>query len=139
MVRAAHHFAWILCFPACSLVAQLPTKSNEKTAVLAEARFEIVQSAFSAKYTFRVDKFTGETWQLVLQQDSSATWQPIAKTVHPLSDTKSPGRANYQLFSSGIAVRYTFLINVNTGSTWQLMEDPTEGAFWSALYPKAPK
>ena len=139
MIRVGRHLAWILCFQADSLIAQSPARPNEKTTAPADSRFEIIQPAFSAKYTFRIDKFTGETSQLLVQPDRSATWQSVAKSAHPLADTKSPGRTNYQVFSSGIAVRYTYLINVHTGATWQLMEGSPEGPFWSAIHSRAPK
>ena len=41
-------------------------------------------------------------------------------------------KVNYQVFTSDLAVRMTYLINVNTGASWQLAADE-EGNFWKAL------
>jgi len=126
----------MLALAATSASAQLETKTSQRTQPPPEARYEILQSDFGARFTFRIDRFTGETSQLVLQDDSTLTWQAIQKLPHPLTDTTIPGRANYQAFTSGIGPRYTFLINVNTGATWQLSEDPNQGIFWLPLHAK---
>ena len=124
----------MLVLAATSASAQLETKTSQRTQPPPDARYEILQSDFVNVFTFRIDRFTGETAQLVLQDDSTLTWQAIQKLPHPLTDTTIPGRANYQVFTSGIARRYTFLINVNTGATWQLSEDPNQGIFWLPLH-----
>jgi hypothetical protein len=119
--------------------AQGTSASHQRTTPPPEARYEIISSELAAKHTFRLDRFTGQTAQLVMQDDSTLTWELILKQTHPLGDTRTPGRANYQMFSSGLAARYTFLINVNTGSTWQIEDDPAEGLFWAPLYTKTSK
>jgi hypothetical protein len=88
----------------------------------AGARFEVVQSAISARGTYRVDKFTGSVDVLAMRPDSSIVWQPIPRLQHSQEDTRPPGQANYQLFLSGIAMRFSVLVNVNTGATWQLVK-----------------
>lgn len=43
-------------------------------------------------------------------------------------------RVNYQFMISGLGIRYTFLLNVNTGKTWQLVKDiDSDQLFWSPL------
>ena len=37
-----------------------------------------------------------------------------------------PDKINYQLYMSGISIKYTFLINVNSGVIWQLVEDDSD-------------
>lgn len=120
----------------CMLQAQLPTRNHQRTAGPAEARFELMQSEFGARFTIRVDRFAGQTSQLVIQEDSTLTWQDMPRLPHPLPDNQVAGRANYQVFSSGSGVRYTFIINVNTGATWQLSEDPLAGTFWAPRHTK---
>jgi len=56
----------------------------------------------------------------------------MPKRSHPL-DKRNDRRVNYQLFTSGIALRYTFLMNVNTGATWQKLETPEKDLVWSPI------
>jgi hypothetical protein len=96
------------------------------------SRFQIVQSEFGVRFTFNIDKYTGSVFQLV-KSESGLTWQIIEAEVQDF-DEKKPNQVNYQIFTSGLGIRYTFLINVNTGITWQLTEDSESGdLFWSTL------
>ncbi|HTR78201.1 MAG TPA: hypothetical protein VMH39_08830 [Gemmatimonadaceae bacterium] len=107
---------------------------HESTALPEDARFEIIQSSIAAKLTLRLDRFSGEVDQMVSRPDSSIGWQAVPREVNPVRDQEIVGRANYQIFSSGITIRFTFLINSNTGATWQLYEDPNHGWFWLPIY-----
>jgi len=96
------------------------------------SRFQIVQSEIGARYTFNIDKYTGSVFLLV-KSKSGFTWR-IIESENQEFDKKISDQVNYQLFTSGLGLRYTFLINVNTGITWQLTEDSKTGnLFWSAL------
>jgi hypothetical protein len=96
------------------------------------SRFQIIQSEMGVRYTFNIDKYSGNVFQLV-KSKSGLTWQIIEAEIQDY-DEKKPNQVNYQIFTSGSGVRYTFLINVNTGITWQLTEDKKTGVlFWSAL------
>ena len=113
---------------------QNPPGQHQATAPPIEARFEILQSSIVAKMTLRLDRYTGQVDQLVVQPDSSVAWQQVPRKTHPRDqDTRVAGRANYQVFTSGIAARYTFLINTTTGATWELVEDPASGWFWTPV------
>lgn len=125
-----------LCFALASRARAQGTASNQVTTAPPEAHFEILASELGVRNTFRLDRFTGQSAQLVLQADSSLDWQPIPKAPHPLPDTQLPGRANYQMFTSGLGARFTFLINVNTGATWQLQVDENGSLVWAPLYAK---
>ena len=122
-----------IVMPAAARGQSTLVQKHETTAAPAEARFEIVQSSFIAKMTLRLDRFTGNVDQLVSRADSTIGWEPIQRRTHRDADTRVAGRANYQIFTSGIAARYTFLINVTTGATWQLVEDPAAGWFWTPI------
>ena len=124
--------AAMLCTMSSSLRSQ-GTVSHQRTTPPDEARYEILLSELAARYTFRLDRFTGETSQLVLQADSTLAWQSIRKDPHVLADTRASARPNYQMFSSGLAARYTFLINVNSGATWQLQQNANDELFWAPL------
>lgn len=95
------------------------------------SRFEIIQSGLAAKITLKIDKYTGRVYQLV-QGTKGLSWSLLASEKHP-DDKVLENKVNYQVFISGLAVRMTYLINVNTGASWQLAADEEIGNFWKAL------
>ena len=117
--------------PAAAQSGERPV--NERTTPAPDGRFEILQSALAARITLRVDRFTGITDQLVERPDSALSWRPMLRLSHRDPDTRVVGRANYQVFTSGIEAKLTFMININSGATWQLKEDPKEGWFWDPI------
>jgi len=93
--------------------------------------YQIVQSQLGARWTFKIDKYNGKVFQLVKGKDGSV-WQMIYKNIHT-QDEITQDKVNYQIFTSALGARWTFLLNVNTGATWQLTEDKKSGIFWTAL------
>jgi hypothetical protein len=107
------------------------------TQIPQDARYELVQSQIAAKGTFRVDRYNGNVYQLVQDKDGNLTWELMQKLNHP-KDSPKESRINYQIFMSGIAYKYTFLMNIWTGATWQLKQDSTtEALFWDPLIRKS--
>ena len=106
--------------------------THQSTTVPESAIFEVVQSPLLAKLAFRLDRYTGETWQFVSTQDKSYAWQRIKRIAVP-NDTKTTGKVNYQIFLSGIRVQVTILMNTTTGASWYIAEDPKEGVFRSTM------
>src|SRR3954447_26011721 len=72
------------------------------------ARYEVVQSSIAVKATFRLDRFTGRVWELVRTKNDENTWQQTR--VYDLPAIPGASRPRFQLFTSGIALRHTFLI-----------------------------
>ena len=108
-------------------------RDHERTLAPSTARYEFIQSHIAARNSFRVDKYTGKVYQIVQTKDGDLTWQVIEKLKHP-ADTAIDKKVNYQMFTSGMAAKLTFLMNVNTGATWQLTQDTeTEALFWLPL------
>ena len=144
------------------------------------SRYEIVQSEMGVRYTFKIDKYKGEVFQLVKSLKGDLVWESIG--IDPIVDlylesaleliaeltpeqiaelkkltpeqiveltpqqmTKyglendqissiTADKVNFQLFLSGLGIRYTFLLHIHSGRTWQLAEDvETDKLFWSAL------
>jgi len=96
-------------------------------------RYQIVQSERGVRDTYKIDKYTGEVYLLVMSEKEELTWQLMPTEEH-FQDMTLPDQVNYQVFISGLGPRSTFLMNVNTGATWQLTEDiETEILFWSVL------
>ena len=106
------------------------TNHNQFSSAPNTARYEIVQSELGARITLKIDKYLGIVYLLV-ERDTRLFWQ----VMHIQNkDAATLDKVNYQIFTSGIGIRFSFLLNVNTGATWQLSEDPTDGVlFWSVL------
>lgn len=113
------------------LLAQEPTDIHQHTTPPPNARFEIVQSELTAKWTFRLDRFTGHVAQLVavntdakegesVRPNGSVTWEDMS--VIGIGLAEKPTRAHFQIFTSGIAAIHTFLIDTDTGKTWVLVK-----------------
>lgn len=105
------------------------TNRNQFSSAPNTARYEIVQSELGARITLKIDKYLGMVYLLV-QGDPKLHWRLMD------IENKEAGtldKVNYQIFTSGLGVRFTFLLNINTGSTWQLVEDPEYGLFWTVL------
>lgn len=96
--------------------AQQSSDVHQQTTLPTGARFEVVQSELAAKWTFRLDRFTGHVAQLVRTKDDDNTWEEMRIIGLPV--VSAPSRARFQLFASGLAARYTFLIDTDTGKTW---------------------
>jgi hypothetical protein len=84
-----------------------------------DERYEIVQSELAAKWTFRLDRFCGAVSQLVSTNDGGTAWErmPIEKPPSCVGVSKP----HFQLFSSSLAARHTFLMDTTTGRTWLLV------------------
>lgn len=82
------------------------------------SRYEIVSSTILARHTYRLDKFCGYIAQLVLISNGDNAWSNMPVQDLPRCQGDKP---RYQLFTSGIAAKHTYLINVDTGRTWQIM------------------
>jgi hypothetical protein len=91
-------------------------QSPQITSMSPSSRFEIVQSELAARWTFRLDKFCGRVSQLVSAKDDEFTWQDMAVVQRPACSNT----ARFQIFTSGLAARQTFLLDAQTGKTWQL-------------------
>jgi len=118
-VAAATMWVLILC---ASGSAQEPADIHQHTTPPADARFEVMQSELTAKWTFRLDRFSGHIDQLVKTSDGSV-WQ--AMTIMGLPPVTAT-RARFQLFTSGLAAKFTFLIDTTTGQTWELASGKTK-------------
>ena len=109
-------------------VAAQSTNVHQSTTQPPDGRFEIVQSPIAAKWTFRLDRHRGNVDQLVETQDGSLTWQGMF--VLGLPDVSTTRKARFTIFASGIAARFTFLIDSQTGRTWVLnsLSDTEDGS-----------
>src|SRR5437016_2891859 len=115
----------ILSLPLTSAVnaQDLPTHTSAQTSAPSDSRFEIIQSNIAVIWTFKLDKFSGQVYQLVHNKNDELVWDLMAKDPNPANTAVVPGKVNYQIFTSGIAAQFTILMNVNSGASWLLRED----------------
>ena len=112
---------------------------TEQTEAASASRFRIIQSDIAARITFRLDRYTGMVSQIVKDSKGDNSWE--AMTISPPPVVKTPDHPRFQIFTSGIAVRFTFLLDNDTGRTWQFVKvtskaaDGTESEFnsWELL------
>lgn len=101
---------------ASTVGAQQPSDVHQHSTAPPNARFEIIQSELAAKWTFRLDRFTGRVAQLVRTKDDDNVWEEMQ--VIGLPQVRTQTRPHFQIFTSGLAARHTFLIDTDTGKTW---------------------
>ena len=89
------------------------------------ARFEIVQSELAARWTFLLDKYNGTVRQLVKDSADNVSWETMI-VIDP--GAIASDHVRYQIFSSGLAARHTFLLNVDSGKTWQVQSSKVKKA-----------
>ena len=96
-------------------------------------RYEIIQSEIMRRYCFKLDKYTGDVYQLVTTKDDTKKWEKMIVVGLPFDEIK-PNTINFQIFMGGIAVSDSFMINIHTGHTYQLYKDEETGAnFWAYM------
>lgn len=96
-------------------------------------RYELVQSEIARRYFFKLDKFTGDVYQLVVKRNGDKTWEKMM-VVGLSIDTIKENTINFQIFMGGTAISDCFMINIHTGSTYLLYKDPdTDILFWSRI------
>lgn len=81
----------------------------------------------------RVDRFSGEVDQLAIDtKENEYFWIPVKmeksalKKFHVYTDN----RVHFQVFLSGILAKNTFLMDVDTGTTWVIVKDQKEEQWW---------
>ena len=123
------------CMLAVPAVARGDINVHQSTAADPDSRYEIVQSQLAARWTFRLDRYTGEVMQLLLNKEKENIWEKVL--VQDLTKIKNPTRPRFQIFTSGLAARHTFLLDTVSGKTWTLIFDsvPTkDGEFEEIVF-----
>lgn len=93
-------------------------------------RFEIIQSNIKRSLFFKLDKYTGDVFQYVLDSEGRGTWQRIDILGKTYTDNNTT--ISFQLFLGGIAVADCILLDINSGDTYKLYEDnDTKELFFS--------
>jgi hypothetical protein len=123
-----------LLLGATAISAQIPSSPSgdvsphQVTAIPNDARFAIVQAPYAAKGTFLLDRYLGRVWQLAgPSKEGLYIWQSVPVKLR--GTEKEDGKVNYVMFVSGIGLRFTFLVNIRTGASWQFATSGGEAIF----------
>lgn len=119
----------IACFMLVSLYAFSQTGRQSVTTSQTGGRYEIVQSEIMRSLTFKLDKYTGEVYKLVKVDEEEFDWKSIRIYDHEKVDPDCyrNEEITYQLFMGSKMAEDCFLLNIETGDTWQLMHDKKLG------------
>ena len=116
--------AFLLCF-----VVGASAQDAVSTSTVDGARFEMINPAFDRTVTFRLDKFTGTIHRLgTCPKDDSIGSDKCWKEMIVVDQPKSAltGRIRFQIVSGGSSPKNTFLLQIDTGKTWQFGVDPLD-------------
>lgn len=105
---------------------EMPSDIHQSSLLPANARYEIVGSQLAARWLFKLDRYTGKISQIVHDKNDDMSWEEM--DVEHLPTIGTPTRPRFQLFLSGIAARWMFLLDTDTGATWQLSHFDTKKA-----------
>lgn len=98
------------------------------------ARYEIVQSELAAKFTFKLDRFSGRVWLLVGSKAADGSdntdWQEMTVEGWKPELSAAP---RFQIFTSGLAGRHTFLIDSKSGQCWVIVRLKDETTGWQRM------
>jgi hypothetical protein len=120
--------------------AQDPGSSRVRhTSAPADSRYEIIATTSRVKTVLKLDKYTGEVFELarnkalIKTKDEEHAWQRTKRLPHPDKD-ETTNQVNYQIYTDGESGIYTYLINLRTGATWILAkEEGKEELYWYPL------
>lgn len=115
----------------------LQISASQKTSAPPDARFEVIHTTSNIRAALKLDNYTGTVYELVRNKDmvrakdEEFAWGITKRLPHPLDKNDSTTLVNYQIVTSSLGARYTFLVNINTGATWKLSADPDkEQSYW---------
>ena len=110
-----------------------------QTSAPANSRYEIIATTSIVKAVLKLDKHTGEVFELarnkalIKTKDEEHAWQRTKRLPHPNKD-EATDEVNYQIYTEGQGGIYTYLINLKTGATWILAkEEGKEELYWYPL------
>lgn len=94
--------------------------TSSESPASANARFVIVQSTDSLRYVFKLDRYSGNIWQAVYDEDGKTVWQEMA--IIDLPKPAQPAVPRYQMSLTALGMRNVFLIDNLSGMTWMLLQ-----------------
>ena len=114
--------------------AQLPQTESVTTASPLADRYVLIQNSHLIRETYLLDRYTGDSWQLAELSPRYAWWKIPKESQEEDIVPKEWTRPAYQIYLSGGTEKRTYMINVITGATWILFDEPTQGRiFWGTI------
>ena len=113
-----------------TLFADDPTRTVV-SAPPVNARFQIIQSELAAKATFKLDRFAGRVWQFLSTPDGNV-WSLMHVEGMPTKGIESVV-PRFQIFSSGLALKFTYLLDTVSGSCWELAGSEKSNDAWQQV------
>jgi hypothetical protein len=115
------------------------SSASRQTSAPADSRYEIIAATSIVKAVLKLDKRTGEVFELarnkalIKTKDEEHAWQRTKRLPHP-DKGEATNEVNYQIYTEGQGGIYTYLINLKTGATWILArEEGKEELYWYPL------
>lgn len=126
----------LLCILALAFFAQAFAQSsvNVETAVSTSTtggRYEFLQSTIVRKSSFLLDKYSGRIWQMVKDRNDNTTFESVYR--EQSSKEVASSKINFQLYMGGMMAKDCFLIDLNNGTVWQLLQDPSDGTVFFGI------
>lgn len=104
----------------------------------ADARFEIIKVLLREPFLLKLDKYTGDVYELVRNRDyvrdkgQAFAWQLVRWNNKPAAETLDSQKVNFQIFDANNFDYSVYLININNGDTWTLVRelDLEKESYW---------
>lgn len=129
----------VFAYPEPSYAQDTGSYGTRQTSVPANSRYEIIATTSIVKAVLKLDKHTGEVFELarnkalIKTKDEEHAWQRTKRLPHPNKE-EATNEVNYQIYTEGAGGIYTYLINLKTGATWILAnEEGKEELYWYPL------
>jgi hypothetical protein len=120
--------AFLLILPYSLQGRDLQSIQYHVSTLPSDARFEIVESGAGAKWTFRLDRVTGNVERLVSGKSGNLVWEKTRVLPHPKAVNSS--KPHFQIFISGLSAQVTLLLDTESGASWLLKD---EGGLWQPI------
>ena len=122
--------ASLLILPYSLTGQDLQSVQHQASTPPSDARFEIFQSGPAAKWTFKLDRITGNVDRLVSAKSGNLAWEKMKVLPHPRAVNSA--KPHFQIFVSSLAPQFTFLLDNESGATWQ-NDSRNDGVVWQPI------
>jgi hypothetical protein len=116
---------FVTLIPTATLKAQDVNNDARTSSYPVNGRYEILQSALAARWTFKLDRFTGNISMLVHDKNNDFTWDAMPVLNKGAGQDTRP---HFQIYLSGISALFSFMVDTDTGRTWQLVHRSAKNA-----------
>ena len=119
--------AFLLILPHSLKGQDLQSGQHQASTPPSDVRFEIIQSGPAAKWTLKLDRITGNVDRLVSANSGNLTWEKMRVLPHPKAVNSA--KPHFQIFASSPPTQSTFLLDTESGATWQVVSKDGGGTW----------